>query len=66
EAAKARGLSFEKDLTNNNFFYRHTVGIGVRMKSPSPIQIDFGIKLNPSKKYRKHLTELHFSMDHSF
>lgn len=66
EAARARGLSFEKDLTNNNFFYRHCVGIGVRMKSPSPIQIDFGIKLNPSRKYRKHLTELHFSMDHSF
>ena len=66
EAARVRGLSFEKDLSNNNFFYRHCVGIGVRMKSPSPIKVDFGIKLNPSKKYRKNLTELHFSMDHSF
>lgn len=66
EKARCRGISFEKDLTNNNFFYRHTVGIGVRMKSPSPIQVDFGIKLNPSKKFRKHLTELHFSMDQSF
>lgn len=66
EAARKVGLSFEKDFANNNFFYRHCVGVGVRMKSPSPFQVDFGIKLNPSKKYRKHLTELHFSMDHSF
>jgi len=66
EAARRVGLSFEKDFANNNFFYRHSVGVGVRMKSPSPFQVDFGIKLNPSKKYRKHLTEMHFSMDHSF
>jgi outer membrane protein insertion porin family len=66
EKGRAVGISFEKDLTNNNFFYRHSVGIGVRMKSPSPIQVDFGIKLNPSKKFRRHLTELHFSMDQSF
>lgn len=65
-AARAQGLSFEKDFANNNFFYRHSVGIGLRMKSPSPFQVDFGIKLNPSKKYRKHLTEMHFSVDHSF
>ncbi len=66
ENARKVGIAFEKDFTNNHFFYRHSVGIGVRMKSPSPIQVDFGIKLNPSKKYRKHLTELHFSMDSSF
>lgn len=66
EAARLVGLSFEKEFTNNNFFYRHTVGVGVRLKSPSPLQIDFGIKLNPSKLFRKNLTELHFSMDHSF
>lgn len=66
EAAKSVNLSFEKDFANNNFFYRHSIGVGVRMKSPSPIQVDFGIKLNPSRKYKKHLTELHFSMDHSF
>ncbi len=65
-AAKAVGQSFDKDLANNNFFYRHSVGVGVRLKSPSPMQVDFGIKLNPSKRYRKHLTELHFNMDHSF
>lgn len=65
-AARAVGLSFEKDLTNNNFFYRHSVGIGVRLKSPTPLQVDFGIKLNPSKQFKKHLTEMHLNMEHSF
>ena len=65
-AANARGLCFEKDLSNNNFFYRHSVGIGVRIKSPTPLQVDFGIKLNPSKKFKKQLTEMHLSMEHSF
>lgn len=65
-AANAVGLSFEKDFTNNNFFYRHSVGIGVRIKSPTPLQVDFGIKLNPSKKYKRQLTEMHLSMEHSF
>jgi outer membrane protein insertion porin family len=65
-AARIARVPFEREFTNNNFFYRHTIGIGMRMKSPSPIQIDFGIKLNPSKKYKKHLTEFHFSSDYSF
>lgn len=65
-AAAAQGLCFETDLSNNNFFYRHSVGIGVRLKSPTPLQVDFGIKLNPSKKFKKNLTEMHLSMEHSF
>ncbi len=65
-AAKAAGVCFETDLSNNNFFYRHSVGVGVRIKSPTPLQVDFGIKLNPSKKFRKQLTEMHLSMEHSF
>jgi outer membrane protein insertion porin family len=66
DAARAAGLSFETDFVNNNFFYRHSVGIGVRIKSPTPLQIDFGIKLNPSKQFKNHLTEMHLSMEHSF
>nr|MBP7854600.1 BamA/TamA family outer membrane protein [Candidatus Babeliales bacterium] len=65
-AARDVGVSFEKDFSNNNFFYRHSVGIGVRIKSPTPLQVDFGIKLNPSKKFKDHLTEMHLSMEHSF
>lgn len=66
QAARNAGLCFEENFENNNFFYRHSVGIGVRLKSPTPLQVDFGIKLNPSKKYRKHLTEMHLNMEHSF
>lgn len=66
DAARAVGLCFETDFSNNNFFYRHSVGIGVRIKSPTPLQVDFGIKLNPSKKFKKQLTEMHLSMEHSF
>ena len=58
--------AFAREIQNNNFFYRHSVGVGIRMKSPSPLQVDFGIKLNPCKKFRKHLTELHLNVEHSF
>jgi outer membrane protein insertion porin family len=58
--------TFDDNLENNKFFYRHSVGIGFRMKSPTPIQVDFGIKLNPAKKFRKNITQLHLSMEHSF
>lgn len=64
--AREVGLDFEKDFIGNHFFYRHTVGVGVRLKSPTPLQVDFGIKLNPSKRFRRHLTEMHLSMEHSF
>lgn len=58
--------AFCREIQNNRFFYRHSVGIGVRIKSPTPLQVDFGIKLNPSKPFRKELTQLHFSMEHAF
>lgn len=57
---------FLEALRNDNFFYRHSVGVGVRMLNPTPIQVDFGIKLNPAKTFKNKLTELHFSMTHEF
>ncbi|NBV41039.1 hypothetical protein EBR77_04295 [bacterium] len=54
------------NLSNNNFSYRHSFGVGIRFVSPTPMQIDFGIKLNPSKKFKKELTQLHFNMIHEF
>ena len=59
-------LDFNKDLENNEFFFRHSVGFGLRITNPSPIQIDFGIKLNPAKRFRKHLTEMHLTMSKDF
>lgn len=58
--------AFGREIQNNNFFYRHSVGIGMRIKSPTPLQVDFGIKLNPSKKFRKEMTQLHLNVEHSF
>jgi outer membrane protein insertion porin family len=54
------------NLSNNKFSYRHSFGVGIRFVSPTPMQIDFGIKLNPSKKFKKELTQLHFNMIHEF
>lgn len=59
-------FSFDTTLKNDSFFYRHSVGAGIRMLNPTPIQVDFGIKLNPAKMFKKKLTELHFSMTHEF
>lgn len=58
--------AFGREIRNNNFFYRHSVGIGMRIKSPTPLQVDFGIKLNPSRKFRKELTQLHLNVEHTF
>ncbi|MBM17825.1 MAG: outer membrane protein assembly factor BamA [Epsilonproteobacteria bacterium] len=62
----AANPKFCRELQNNNFFYRHSVGIGFRVKSPSPLQVDFGIKLNPSKKFKKEMTQLHLNVEHAF
>lgn len=59
-------LDFNSYLENNQFFFRHSVGFGIRITSPSPIQIDFGIKLNPAKRFRNHLTEMHLTMSKDF
>ncbi len=57
---------FIETLKNDTFFYRHSVGVGIRMLNPTPLQVDFGIKLNPSPAFKNKLTEMHFSMTHEF
>lgn len=57
---------FIETLKNDSFFYRHSVGVGVRMLNPTPLQVDFGIKLNPDRAFKNKLTEMHFSMTHEF
>lgn len=57
---------FDEHLSNDEFFYRHSFGIGIRMLNPTPLQIDFGIKLNPSKAFKNKLTEVHLGMTHEF
>lgn len=51
-------------LINNDFSYRHSVGIGVRILRPTPVKIDWGFKLD--RKSGETASEVHFSMYHEF
>jgi outer membrane protein insertion porin family len=53
-------------LRNNDFRYRHAVGVGIRMLQPTPVQIDWGFKLDRNKKIGEPESEVHFSMIHNF
>lgn len=45
---------------DNNFDYRHAVGVGIRLLQPMPIKIDWGFKIDPRKNESPY--EVHFGM----
>lgn len=51
-------------LRNNKFDYRHAIGFGIRVLRPTPIQIDWGFKLDRRKGEKE--SEVHLSMYHEF
>ncbi|HEV2601603.1 MAG TPA: outer membrane protein assembly factor BamA [Candidatus Babeliales bacterium] len=51
-------------IKNNNFRYRHAVGVGVRLLNPMPIRVDWGFKLDPRKGETAH--EVHFNMSYDW
>ena len=53
-------------LRNNKFNYRQAVGVGLRMLSPVPVQIDWAFKLDRNKKQGESASELHLGMNHNF
>jgi outer membrane protein insertion porin family len=53
-------------IKNNNFKYRHSVGVGVRMTVPAPIKVDWGFKLDRNRKIGESLYEVHISMEGSY
>jgi outer membrane protein insertion porin family len=53
-------------LFNNCFNYRHAIGVGLRMLNPTPLQIDWGFKLDRNKRMGESVTEIHFTMNHNF
>lgn len=60
-----------KNLTGNNFDYRHSVGVGLRMLQPMPINIDWGFKIDPRKnkkdpRFSESASEIHFGMSYDF
>lgn len=46
-------------VRNNNFDYRHAIGVGVRLLQPMPIRIDWGFKIDPRPNESSY--EVHFS-----
>ena len=53
-------------LRNNNFDFRHAIGFGVRITSPTPICFDWGFKLDQRKRIGEQLSEIHISASQSF
>ncbi len=55
-----------RNLRNNHFNYRHAVGVGIRILSPIPIQVDWGFKLDRNKKIGETASEVHLTMNQAF
>jgi len=53
-------------LLHNNFKFRHSVGVGLRILNPVPIKIDWGFKLDHNKKLSETTSEVHFAMSYDF
>lgn len=48
-------------LRNNQFTYRHSIGFGLRMTQPTPLQVDWGFKLDRNRRRGEPLSEMHFT-----
>jgi outer membrane protein insertion porin family len=58
-------------VTSNNFDYRHSIGIGVRLLQPMPVNIDWGFKIDPRKdklnpSRSESASEVHFGMSYDW
>lgn len=53
-------------LRHNNFSYRHAIGFGVRMTSPTPMIIEWGFKLDRNKRLGESASEIHFTATRDF
>lgn len=51
-------------LKNNEFDYRHSIGIGLRVLNPQPMRVDWGFKLD--KRTGESLNEVHFATYYDF
>lgn len=48
-------------LRNNQFNFRQTVGFGIKLRSPTPISVAVGFKLDHHKRSRESVSEVHFT-----
>ena len=60
-----------QNITGNNFDYRHSIGVGIRLLRPMPIKVDWGFKIDPRKNRQDpNLSEtgyeIHFGMSYDW
>lgn len=60
-----------KNVMDNSFDYRHSVGIGLRLLKPMPMKIDWGFKIDPRKNrlnpdFSESASEVHFGMSYDW
>lgn len=48
-------------LRNNNFNFRQAIGVGFKMRSPTPVSVAVGFKLDRNKRTGESISEIHFS-----
>ncbi len=58
-------------ISGNGFDYRHSIGLGIRILQPMPINIDWGFKIDPRKNKRfpdrsESASEIHFGMSYDW
>ncbi len=58
-------------VSGNNFDYRHSIGIGIRVLQPMPVNIDWGFKIDPRKNRLfpnrgESASEVHFGMSYDW
>ncbi|HJZ24249.1 MAG TPA: outer membrane protein assembly factor BamA [Candidatus Babeliales bacterium] len=61
----------KKFVTGNNFDYRHSIGVGIRLLQPMPVNIDWGFKIDPRKNKlfpnrSESASEIHFGMSYDW
>lgn len=53
-------------IVNENFKFRQSIGVGFKMRSPYPVSIAIGLKLDRNKHLGESISEVHFNSDVSF
>ena len=58
-------------VTGNGFNYRHSIGVGLRLLQPMPVNIDWGFKIDPRKNklhpnQSESASEIHFGMSYDW
>ncbi len=60
-----------KNVMDNSFDYRHSIGIGLRLLKPMPMKIDWGFKIDPRRNkldpdLSESASEVHFGMSYDW